>query len=43
MRTENGSSFRRVGLLDSAFCGENQKTAIEEWFAHAEVEDLKLV
>ena len=42
MRTGNGISYRRVGLLDSAFCGENQKTAIEESFADAEMEDLKL-
>ena len=43
MRTGDGSSFRRVGLLDSAFYAVNEKTAIEEWFADAEMQDLKLV
>ncbi len=43
MRTGNGSSFRRVGLLGSVFYGDNQKTAIEEWFADAEMQDLNLV
>ena len=43
MRTGDGSSFRRVGLLDSAFCALNEKTAVEEWFADAEMQDLKLV
>ena len=43
MRTGDGSSFRRVGLLDSAFYALNKKTAIEEWFADAEMQNLKLV
>lgn len=43
MRTGDGGTFRRVGLLDSAFYGENQKTAIDEWFADAEMQDLTLV
>ena len=43
MRTGNGCSFRRVGLFDSAFYGENKKTAIDDWFADAVMQDLSLV
>ena len=43
MRTGNDGTFRRVGLLNSVFHGENQRTAIDEWFADAEMQDLTLV
>ena len=43
MRTGDGSSFRRVGVLDFAFYALNEKTVVDEWFADAKMQNLKLV